>query len=107
MTMHQPISGTAPAIRISATIELAEFRRAARIASSVIERRNTIPVLGYAHLGVSKGIVTLRATDLDSYFTTLVEANTSGEGAVLISGRMLSAFAAAATGPVTIEVQKA
>lgn len=107
MTMHQPLPQTAaPNIRFSATFALAEFRRAARIASLAIERRNTIPVLGYARLEVSAGTVTLCATDLDSYLTTLVEANTSGNGTVMISGRMLSGFAAAATGPVTVEVQQ-
>ena len=58
-------------------------------ASSVIERRNTIPILGHTLLKASEGELVVEATDLDIAISAHLPANVAGDGAVTVSGATL------------------
>lgn len=48
------------------------------LAARVIERRNTIPVLGNLHLSAAKGRLTLKATDLDMQLSATLACTLAG-----------------------------
>lgn len=49
-------------------IETKPFAKALEIAAEVIERRNTIPILGAAHVAYKDGEIVVSGTDLDTSF---------------------------------------
>ena len=53
-------------------------------AQSVVERRNTIPILGNVLIRAENGRVTFRATDLDVEVIEEAEARVAGEGATTV-----------------------
>ena len=56
---------------------------------SVVERRNTIPILSNVLVHAGKGSVKLTATDLDIEIVESVAADVSREGSVTVPAHML------------------
>ncbi len=56
------------------TLPGAEFRRALDFVATVVERRNTIPVLGTVLIGEERGQIFIRGTDLDAEVEATFEA---------------------------------
>ena len=57
------------------TIERAALLKALAHVQSVVERRNTIPILSNVLITAQKGRLSLAATDMDLAITEQVEAN--------------------------------
>lgn len=84
------------------TVDRKQFTRAIALASSVVERRNTVPILG-ALKAVANGSFALQGTNLDE--TTLVEIPYQGGGADFILDSAPSVAAAInAAGGETVEL---
>jgi DNA polymerase-3 subunit beta len=62
------------------TIERAALLKALAHVQSVVERRNTIPILSNVLITAAKGRLSLAATDMDLAITESVEANASKTG---------------------------
>ena len=62
------------------TIERATFLKALAHVQSVVERRNTIPILANVLLDGKNGSLTLSATDMDLAINETVPAETAQEG---------------------------
>jgi DNA polymerase III subunit beta len=71
------------------TIERSLFLKALNHVQSVVERRNTIPVLSNVLVQAKAGTVKLTATDLDIEIVETVVAETSREGAATVPAHML------------------
>ena len=71
------------------TIERSAFLKALSHVQSVVERRNTIPILSNVLVQATKGSVKLTATDLDLEIVESVGAETSREGAATVPAHML------------------
>ena len=71
------------------TIERSAFLKALNHVQSVVERRNTIPVLSNVLVQAKLGNVTLTATDLDIEIVETVAAETAREGAATVPAHML------------------
>ncbi len=67
------------------TIERAQLLKALGHVTSVVERRNTIPILSNVLLSVSADEVSFAATDLDIEIIERVAANVAAEGVVTIA----------------------
>ena len=63
------------------TIERSAFLRSLNHVQSVVERRNTIPILSNVLIQASRGSLKLTATDLDIEVVETLEAEVSREGA--------------------------
>lgn len=63
------------------SIERAALLRSLNHVQSVVERRNTIPILSNVRLQADKGALTLTATDMDLEINESVAANVSKSGA--------------------------
>src|SRR6266403_3781943 len=63
------------------TIERAALLRALAHVQSVVERRNTIPILSNVMIRAEEGRLALSATDMDLEIVEVVEAQVTGEGA--------------------------
>ena len=59
-------------------------------ASSVVERRNTIPILANLILQAKSGQLSLTATDMDMDVVTSIACSVSEEGAATVSAHMLN-----------------
>jgi DNA polymerase III subunit beta len=71
--------GTIPDI-MKITIERAALLRALGHVQSVVERRNTIPILSNVLLKAENGRLSLSATDMDLEIVEVVQAQLAGEG---------------------------
>ncbi len=71
------------------TIERSAFLKALNHVQSVVERRNTIPILSNVLVQAASGEVKLTATDLDIEIVESVAAETTREGAVTVSAHLL------------------
>ena len=71
------------------TIERRAFLKALNHVQSVVERRNTIPILSNVLLEAENGVVTLTATDLEIEVRERVEAEISQAGAITAPAHML------------------
>jgi DNA polymerase III subunit beta len=71
------------------TIERSGFLKALNHVQSVVERRNTIPILSNVLVQASGGQVKLTATDLDIEIVESVSADVSREGAATVPAHML------------------
>ena len=71
------------------TIERSLFLKALNHVQSVVERRNTIPVLSNVLVQAKGGTVKLTATDLDIEIVETVAAETAREGAATVPAHML------------------
>ena len=63
------------------TIDRADLMRALSHVQSVVERRNTIPILSNVRLDAKDGMLTLSATDMDLEMNESVAAGVDTEGA--------------------------
>ncbi|MCC6303989.1 MAG: DNA polymerase III subunit beta [Rhodobacteraceae bacterium] len=70
-------------------IERAALLRAVAQAQSVVERRNTIPILANVLIEAEGGRVSLRATDLDIEVTCRAAADVARAGATTVSATLL------------------
>ncbi|MCX8497842.1 MAG: DNA polymerase III subunit beta, partial [Caulobacteraceae bacterium] len=97
------------------TIERAALLKALGHVQSVVERRNTIPILSNVLLSASHGALTFSATDLDMEITDEVSARVEVPGQItapahplyeivrkLPDGALVSLTEDAATGRLTI-----
>lgn len=71
------------------TIERSTFLKALNHVQSVVERRNTIPILSNVLVHAGKGVVKLTATDLDIEIIEIVTADVAREGAATVPAHML------------------
>ena len=71
------------------TIERSGFLKALNHVQSVVERRNTIPILSNVLVQAKAGQVKLTATDLDIEIVESVPAEVTREGAVTVAAHML------------------
>jgi DNA polymerase-3 subunit beta len=71
------------------TIERSAFLKALNHVQSVVERRNTIPILSNVLVRAAAGQVKLTATDLDIEIVESVAAEVSREGAATVPAHML------------------
>ncbi|MDE2445418.1 MAG: DNA polymerase III subunit beta [Alphaproteobacteria bacterium] len=71
------------------TIEKSNFLKALNHVQSVVERRNTIPILSNVLVQARAGQVKLTATDLDIEIVESVAADVSREGSVTVPAHML------------------
>ena len=71
------------------TIERSAFLKALTHVQSVVERRNTIPILSNVLVQAKSGEVRLTATDLDIEIIETAPAEVTQEGAVTVSAHML------------------
>jgi len=75
---------------MKATIERATLLRSLGHVQSVVERRNTIPILSNVLIEAAEdGTIRLMATDLDLQINETVEANVSQAGATTVSAHTL------------------
>jgi DNA polymerase-3 subunit beta len=70
------------------TIDKASLTRALGHVASVVERRNTIPILSNVHLAARGNELMLTATDLDMELVETVPARAKGEGATTVPAHM-------------------
>jgi DNA polymerase III subunit beta len=66
------------------TIERSGFLKALNHVQSVVERRNTIPILSNVLINAKKDSLRLTATDLDIEIVESVAAETQREGSVTV-----------------------
>lgn len=71
------------------TIDKPSLVRALAHVASVVERRNTIPILSNVLLATRNNELTLTATDLDMEIVETVPARAKGEGATTVPAHML------------------
>ena len=71
------------------TIERSAFLKVLNHVQSVVERRNTIPILSNVLLEAENGVVTLTATDLEIEVRERVEAEIAQAGAITAPAHML------------------
>jgi DNA polymerase III subunit beta len=111
MTLHAkippapPTATTAPKILARATVELAAFRRMVRLAHQITPRVTAVPVLNCALMTITDGTLNLRATDLDTHLSQSIAADTVAGISLPVRTATLAAFASAASGRVTVELQ--
>src|SRR3546814_11775933 len=72
------------------TIERAALLRSLNHVQSVVERRNTIPILSNVHLDARDGRLSLMATDMELAIIESVEAAVATEGATTAPAHTLS-----------------
>ena len=71
------------------TIERSGFLKALNHVQSVVERRNTIPILSNVLVQARKDVLRLTATDLDIEIVETVAADSKQDGAVTVPAHML------------------
>jgi DNA polymerase-3 subunit beta len=71
------------------TIERSAFLKALTHVQSVVERRNTIPILSNVLIQASSGEVRLTATDLDIEIIETVAADVGKDGSITVPAHML------------------
>lgn len=88
------------------TIATSDLVGAAKVANGLIPRRNTIPVLSYAHLEVTApGRASLTSTDLDVHVTEALEIEGGEKGQqVLLSPARLLQIARVANGSIGLDI---
>ena len=84
-----PVTDSERANRMKVTIERSALSKALGHVQSVVERRNTIPILSNVLLQAQGGALTLTATDLDIEISENAPADVSAEGATTVSALTL------------------
>ena len=74
---------------MKATIERATLLKGLSHVQSVVERRNTIPILSNVLIDASEGTLKLMATDLDLQINEHVAASVDQPGATTVSAHTL------------------
>lgn len=103
MAMPKP---TSPVAKKSVTVDARTLRRAMKPVASVVERRNTIPILSAAMLSYGGGnTLNIRATDLDIEASTDIDViDGEGEWSICIDAKIITDIARAA-GVANIEIE--
>jgi DNA polymerase-3 subunit beta len=70
-------------------IERAPFLNGLGMVQGIVERRNTVPILGHVLLDVNRSGLELSATDLEVGIRTRLECETGAEGKLTLSARKL------------------
>jgi DNA polymerase-3 subunit beta len=70
------------------TIDKPALTKALAHVASVVERRNTIPILSNVHLATRNNELKLTSTDLDMEIVETVPARARGEGATTVPAHM-------------------
>lgn len=71
------------------TIERAHFLKTLSHVQSIVEKRNTIPVLSNVRIEAKDSTINFKATDMDIEITEIVDATVSEEGATTAPAHML------------------
>jgi DNA polymerase-3 subunit beta len=71
------------------TIERASLLRSLGHVQSVVERRNTIPILNNVLMEAGDGVIKFTATDMELAISEIVEAEVGGQGAITASAHTL------------------
>lgn len=89
------------------TIEGLALRQAMKIISAIVERRNTIPILGHAKLSHSAAGLRISGTDLDMEISADVDVidGAGGEWSICISASILAGIARVA-GPMNVRIER-
>lgn len=90
----------------NARLTSADFKAAASAMNGIVERRNTIPILGEVLISISAGKVSFFGTNLDQQLTVEFEAETDGKASFTVSAQHLVGFAGAAQDYVQINLVK-
>lgn len=89
------------------TLPAAVLAPALAAVGRVVERRNTIPILGHVALEAADGRVVLRATDLDIEARMSLAAHVDRPGALTVSSHILNeVIRKAPEGSVTLEAEE-
>ncbi|WP_052265138.1 DNA polymerase III subunit beta [Ruegeria sp. ANG-R] len=101
MNMQAPITAA------HALIAASDLKSAMKKAAIVIERRNTIPVLGCVKIIAKAGsqTLTMLASDLDLYLRLKVPAEVSKDFACAVPAGALSAITDGASGPIGMSLE--
>lgn len=89
------------------TIERAALLKALAHVQSVVERRNTIPILSNVLIGAQKGRLSLAATDMDLAITETVEANIARPGSTTAPAHTLYEIARKLPDGAQVELEAA
>lgn len=90
----------------SVTFNAADLRRAVTIAAQVVERRNTIAILGMLRITADRNAAVVRATNLDiEIFADCAVMEASGKIDITIEPRLLSSLLRWADGEVRITTE--
>src|SRR6266436_2016444 len=87
MSLPHPTPRMSAPMRV--TLERSAFLKALNHVQSVVERRNTIPILSNVLVQAKGDAVKLTATDLDIEIIETVSAEVAQEGAVTVAAHML------------------
>ncbi|MDQ7775285.1 MAG: DNA polymerase III subunit beta [Paracoccus aminovorans] len=104
MTLMEPIK---PAATAGITCTVADLRRAVIAAASIVERRNTIPVLGCLRIKPRDGLLEIEATNLDSWLTVDCEATCAAADPILLDAFVLRALLVGAEAGDSISIDRA
>lgn len=87
------------------TVEGRALKQALRLLVDTVDRRNTIPILGFVKLSLSDEGLQLEATDLDVAVSVLIDvAEGAGDWAACLPAHALCAMARVA-GPMTVRIE--
>lgn len=104
MTLMEPIKPVATA---GITCTVADLRRAVNAAASIVQRRNTIPVLGCLRITPRDGLLEIEATDLDSWLTVDCDATCAAADPFLLDAFVLRALLVGAETSDSISIDRA
>lgn len=104
MTLMEPIK---PATSAGITCTVADLRRAVIAAVSIVQRRNTIPVLGCLRITPRDGLLEIEATNLDSWLTVDCDATCEAGDPFLLDAFVLRALLVGAEAADSISIDRA
>jgi len=70
-------------------LDIIRFREAINTLLSVVDKKNTRPILGYIHFSASSSKLILTATDLEVSAKIILDADVQGEGSFCVNGKNL------------------
>ncbi|MEL6707631.1 MAG: DNA polymerase III subunit beta [Pseudomonadota bacterium] len=85
-----------PSFQVAASV----LSRALKVASRVVERRNTLPILAHVLLEVAEGSLTLTASDLDVQFEQKLKVDQDAPFSAALPADKLTQFIGALSGDV-------
>lgn len=104
MTLMEPIK---PAAKAGITCTVADLRRAVIAAASIVQRRNTIPVLGCLRITPRDGLLEIEGTDLDTWLTVDCDATCEAGEPFLLDAFVLRALLVGAEAGDSISIDRA